>query len=121
MKKQTEKILGIIAIVLVILLLNYKSIKNYINDYTNSDKNKTAINNCMEINRTGADNQTESKLEYDCAMETAAKMYNQEPDKAINLCMQYLPSFVSADDAEGQKIRKMSCQTIIEKRLKSIQ
>lgn len=102
MNPQIKKIMSFISIMVVL------AVGSFLVDYFN-EQNRN-IRNCVKSSPFPS----AVGLEFSCAINEAAKIYDQDKEKAIKLCMDYSIS-------PGDSINKSFCEISIKEKLKNKQ
>ncbi len=121
MNKKTKNTLGIIFTIIVIALLNYKTIATLFKDILSQNglnQYSGQIDSCLKSKESSVGERKVLGLEYACAIEVAATIYEKEPDKAIDLCKKYSPFPALSADPSSERIQISACKSSIEKHLK---
>lgn len=119
MNKQHKNIIGILLTIGVIVLLSYKPLaktfsellqQNELNQYSQP------IADCLKEKEAELGDRKVLGLEYGCAIEVAATIYQEDPEKAIRLCEKYSPLPTIPDYPTSGQINKEACKNSIEER-----
>lgn len=110
MDKKIKIVLVVFSFVLAVwLLYNFTESDRVVQECV--QKVKAKLGNVQVL----LDNVQVVGLEFDCALELAAKIYGQDPEKAISLCVKYNPIGLLPDDS----LVRGECKTLILGKLKS--
>ena len=124
MTKKNKKIAGVLIFIAILIIINYKSIPKLLKNLETSDalsKYSTEINKCVKEKEIVNKDKKQNELQYSCALEVAANAYKTDKENAIDICLKYSAISnwsIDDNDAQAKKLKRMSCQTIIENRLK---
>jgi len=99
--KLTKIFYFIIGLLIIGLVSNYKLLINYF------DEPHTNTRNCIKEFK----DQNIIGIEYECAIQEASKIYDQDKSRALQLCLEYSPM-------PDHPISKSVCKGAIEEELK---
>ncbi len=92
----SDRILFTANRILIIVLFSIIAIAFLVMYFTGPDK---SIQECVNNKKASLGNLQVIGLEFECALEAAASLYNQDPEKAIDICVKYNPAGLPSSDS----------------------